>query len=653
MITAIRRSFKSKIYKVVLWITFLAVGGVFSIFEFFRIFFSVGNKSEWVLDINGHKIYTPEFARVAADQEERIRIMRAQYGQYADLYFQMMGIKLDPQSLAANEIIRKELLNEQANKLPLYVSNDIAQSQLQNPIAISQELSDLVPFSTWDHSLNGVNPLALNRYLQHIGMTTTAFNHQLARAVKRADLKKLIEHSSYVPNFEIKSQFAQNFLKSKFSIATISGQDLLNTVKKEAVSDESLKAYYDLKNAQEQKYRVPEKRSARIATFEPANYGISVSDEEIANYYNNNKAQFIDQPAQVQVRRILFKVEDPSKEQEVKTLAQEVLAKATQNPKSFADLAKEYSKDDKTVAQGGLMPYFAKGQHDKTFERAAFILKDDGSISELIRTADGYEIVQRIGKKLQTFKPLATVSKDIKEIVLKKKFADQFTADTRKLSNQADNKEAVAQFIKEKNGKANEMTTTENNNMVLTRIIFKLKKGESSSFQENGAGKLVTLNDIKQSYVPELSEIKDRVKEDFYAQKAKEALEKQLNEAKNATRSFDSLGKVEKTGWLIHSQDSKDDQKELTELTKKGIDLGKMFQLENKGAITGYERNGNGYVIRLDERAPFDETLFKDKKELLLSQAKEQKKSFIMAGFVASLYRNAKINRNKSQFPIE
>ena len=32
-------------------------------------------------------------------------------------------------------------------------------------------------------------------------------------------------------------------------------------------------------------------------------------------------------------------------------------------------------------------------------KRTSFLLKEDGDISELVRTGEGFEIVQRIGKK--------------------------------------------------------------------------------------------------------------------------------------------------------------------------------------------------------------------------------------------------------------
>ena len=56
------------------------------------------------------------------------------------------------------------------------------------------------------------------------------------------------------------------------------------------------------------------------------------------------------------------------------------------------------------------------------------MLKEEDDISAVIRTKEGYEIVQRVGKKAQTFKPFAQVSKDIKDTFRKKSLHEQFAA---------------------------------------------------------------------------------------------------------------------------------------------------------------------------------------------------------------------------------
>lgn len=642
MITLIRKSFKTRAYKIFLWMILLSVAGVVSVFEIIKNIFGGRSTSGWVLKINKTTISMPEYIRAVADQQERIRIMRAQYGQYADMYFQMMGLSLNPQQLAVDALVRKSLLNQVAQKMPLYVASDLAQSQLGNPMVIWQELSDVVPFSTWDPTTGGINRNMLAGYLRQVGISSTEFAQLLADGVKRNDVRLLVEHAAYIPEFQTKQHFSNLYLGHKFSIATISNQDMLAQVKKEAISDEKLKAYYNLKNSQEKRYNVPEKRSAKVVTFEPNSYGITISNEDIDKYYQNNKAHFVDQPAQVQVRRILFN--------EDSALAQKVYQELLKNPEQFAAKAKEFSKDSKTAVQGGLMPAFSKGTHDATFEKTAFLLKNDGAVSGVIHTKDGYEILQRVSKKMQAFKPLSTVIKDIKDTLTKKKFMERFASDMRSLIRQ-NSKDALQAFIKEKNGKESVVTDMLSTPAVINKTVFSLKNGESGYFQENNHGTLVTVINIKPASVSALESIKERVKEDYYKDEAAKLVQERLAIIRKSG-DFGST-KVEKTGWLRHSKDFNGDKQELQNLQSKGIDLGRIFQLENKGSIATFERNENGYAVRLDDIAAFEPAAYQEKRATISAELDQQKKSLATAGFVASLYRNAKINKNESQIRTE
>lgn len=660
MITTIRKSFKTRTYKIVLWITFMAVAGVFSVIEMGRnFFFGNSNTAGWILQVNDTKFFAPDFVRAVADQEERIKMLRAQYGQYADLYLQMMGMPTDPKVLALNSLTRKALLNDVVNQMPFAVSDEKAQERLKDPMFIYQELSEMAPFFTWDHSLGGINPLALTEYHRRVGITTADFAAELVKAVKREELKKMIEHSIYTPDFELKQQFAQTFLGRKFSVATISGEQILNRVKKEPVTDEQLKSYYKSASSQGKRYYVPEKRFVKIYSFGPSGYGITVANDEIERYYNNNKAQYIDKPAQVQVRRILLSLPIGSQETEVYKKAEKLRADLLASPEKFAAVAKENSADSKTAAQGGLMPFFSKGTHDRNFEKASFTLAKEGDVSAVIKTNEGYEIVQLAGKKPQSYKPLSQVSADIKETLLAKKFNEQFSHDVRTALSKADPKAAIAELAKSKGGIDEGFKDVNADDSVLAKTAFRLRKNESSyyidknqvaKYADKNRGYITTLVDIKESFLPPLETQKAKVTQDYYADKAAKELANIVARAskEGLYKDLKDEIKFEKTGMIRHSQDVKGEEAEKQALSKKGYDLGKMFQIENIGGLATYQNNGNVYIIRLDEVAPFDAKLFEQKKNDLKMSLTGQKKNLTMAGFVASLYRNAKIKQNES-----
>ena len=145
-----------------------------------------------------------------------------------------------------------------------------------------------------------------------------------------------------------------------------------------------------------------------------------VTDEEIKQYYEDNKDQFAKRDAS----HIL--VEDEKTANEIK--------EKLDNGEDFADLAKEYSKDTANAANGGNLGTFSRGQMVKEFEDAAFKLKE-GEISEPIKTQFGYHII-KINK-------VADSVEDNKEAITK-----------------ALNDKKYADYIKELNEKANVVTET-------------------------------------------------------------------------------------------------------------------------------------------------------------------------------------------------
>lgn len=63
-------------------------------------------------------------------------------------------------------------------------------------------------------------------------------------------------------------------------------------------------------------------------------------------------------------------------------------------------LVVKYSEDKASSKKGGELPFFGTGRMVPEFEKAAFALKKDGDISDVIKTSYGWHIIKRIEKRV-------------------------------------------------------------------------------------------------------------------------------------------------------------------------------------------------------------------------------------------------------------
>jgi foldase protein PrsA len=107
-----------------------------------------------------------------------------------------------------------------------------------------------------------------------------------------------------------------------------------------------------------------------------------VSDAQISAYYTKNKQRFA-QPERRDLRIVLTKSQ--AKAQQAK--------QAIQGGQAFAKVAKKYSIDQASKAQGGKLPAVAKGQQEKALDAAIFSAKK-GKLTGPVKTQFGYYVFE-------------------------------------------------------------------------------------------------------------------------------------------------------------------------------------------------------------------------------------------------------------------
>ena len=120
---------------------------------------------------------------------------------------------------------------------------------------------------------------------------------------------------------------------------------------------------------------------------------VKVTDAEVKAYYDNHKAQYL-QPESREVRHILVKK---------KSLADELYTKL-KNGADFAQLARKYTQDEASKAEGGNFTAY-KGKTVEPFDKFVFAAKT-GDLSKPIKTEFGWHVIE----VLSEVKPAATQS---------------------------------------------------------------------------------------------------------------------------------------------------------------------------------------------------------------------------------------------------
>lgn len=646
MITVIRKQLKTKFLQIFVWVFMI----IFGIFLILPNMFDREHAPTWVVQVNDEKIYVPTFMRAVSKQESNIQAIRQQYGAYADMFIQMLGLGQDPKVLAFDQIVRDEVLNKVADSIPLHIHENYVERAVSDPI-FGQHVGilDVLPIGIFEQGR--ISQQALRFYLSQNKLHMKQFESLIEQALARNIVLELAGLAAYVPSYMKDNRVNSELAKRKYAILTFSFDKIKEQEKVRDISTEELVSFFEKKNKASKQYWVPEMRSANVWEINPQHYGIVISDDAIHDYYEKNRLKkYVSEPAKVQVRHILLKKSDTEPKEMVAQRAMLLQEELTHNPKLFEEKAREYSNDSESAKLGGLLPFFSKGEKDPVFERKSFSLKQTGDIAPVFETSEGYEIVQLVEKKATAFKPLQEVENEIHAILLQQLFTQQLHNDMKRfLDTKHIDDHALNQFMKDKKGTLVKQDLASKDGSRRMQLLFKLKEGAVDFYIEGNVGYVVQTTSIQKEYMPNFDTVKDTVKNDLIQEQSKLVLERRVQDALEAIKKQPAHDVAQQFGATIIETDfmSHDNEEDLKKLEKDKIPTREMFQVENKGGAMAQVLH-DGYVFYvLDVLYPSTEE-YNQKKHDILKRTNTEIKGFFVQGFVASLSRNVKIEVNES-----
>jgi peptidyl-prolyl cis-trans isomerase D len=364
--------------------------------------------------------------------------------------------------------------------------------------------------------------------LQRTGMTVGEFEKILRDGMLADKVRQLVTDGITVSPSEIEQEFRRRNEKVTIEYALIKPTELASTIHP---SDADLNAYFSKNMA---KYQVPEKRSARYALLDVADLRshTQVPEDALRAYY---KAHIEDYNVENRshIEQIIFKtVGMPDAEvAEVQKKAADVLAKAKKGA-NFEDLAKNNSDDPTSKAKGGDMGWIVAGQTVPEVEHAAFTLPK-GSVSDLIKTQYGFQIIKVVDRETAHTKSFEEVRDTILPAVLDdmvnakaNTIIDQMASAIRQSNRQPI--DALAKKFNLELGDTPPAAITEpvgnlGNSADLHQALFQLAPGELSTPLRIDRGDLIlTVKDIQKQHQGTLAEVHDKVLADYQQSKSVE-----------------------------------------------------------------------------------------------------------------------------------
>lgn len=227
--------------------------------------------------------------------------------------------------------------------------------------------------------------------LSSAGMTPVGFRKALGQDMVVNQLSTGLGDSAFVTPAELSEMAALTRQSRDAAWMTFDPEDYKAKVQ---VSDDEVRAFYD---AHQDRYHAPEQVTLNYLELDrdALASAVEVSDAELQEAYQAEVSAFEGQEERRASHILLAVNKDRTQEQAI-ALAKK-LAERARNGEDFAKLAKEYSDDPGSAAQGGNLGMMTRSNgFSPAFDKALFALSP-GEISDPVVTKFGVHVIELQG----------------------------------------------------------------------------------------------------------------------------------------------------------------------------------------------------------------------------------------------------------------
>jgi peptidyl-prolyl cis-trans isomerase D len=503
---------------------------IFYIPDFLRGTGADAASGDTVAKIEGQEITAGEFRRI---YQAQLQAYRSAYGgQMSDQLLRQLGVE---QQILQQMVDERAALAE-ADRLKIRVSDEEVRQRILS-IPAFQQNGQFIGEQAYSQLLRAQRP----------PVTSAEFEDNVRRTLTVERLRATLTDWISVADKEVEQEYRRRNDKVKLALVSVTADKLRPQVK---VSDEEVSAYFD---AHKNDFKIGEKRKIRylLVDTDALRAKTVVPPADVERAYNNSIEQY-STPEQIRASHILLKTEGKD-DATVKARAEELLKQARSGA-DFSELAKKNSEDEASAKNGGDLDYFGRGRMIPEFDQVAFSLQP-GQTSDVVKTSYGYHIIKLVDKKPGTTKTLQEVRPQITEQLASERAqaqaADLAQTLAKEISKPADLDrvaKARAMTVQESGFFArDEPTLALGTSPEASARVFQMKPGEVEGPVQTSRGfAFITLLNKQDPYVPQLPEVKDRVRDEVITQKARELAKEKAQELAAKLKSAPDFEKAAK-----------------------------------------------------------------------------------------------------------
>lgn len=404
------------------WIAKTIIGVIVALMALtgFDAIFQATSHSKDAAKVNGEEITQVELSQ-AVDMQRR-QLM------------QQLGKDFDP------ALLDEKMLHDAALK-GLIDRKLLLQGANQAKFSFSEAALDQVILQTPEFQDNGqFSPERFDQVIRQLGYGRLQFREMLGQEMLIGQLRAGLAGSGFVTDEEVNA-FAR-LEKQTRDFATLNIKADPAAVK---VSDDEVKAYYD-EHAKE--FMTPDQVVIDYIELKKSAFfdQVAVKDDELQALYQKEIANLAEQR---RAAHILIEVNDKVSDAQAKAKIEDIQQRLAKG-ESFEALAKEFSQDPGSAANGGDLGFAGPGVYDPTFETAVYGLKKD-QVSEPVRTSFGYHLIKLLGVEAPEVPSFASLkdklTRDLKTQQVERRFVDA----TKQLEDSAFEASDLAQPAQELN----------------------------------------------------------------------------------------------------------------------------------------------------------------------------------------------------------